>query len=53
LAFSRALRGYAADGPLREYYLTGPTDTPDQDDWRTEIGWLVFETGAPDSGSDG
>jgi DNA-binding transcriptional MerR regulator len=37
----------AVDGPLREYYLTGPTDTPDQDAWRTEIGWPVFETGAP------
>jgi DNA-binding transcriptional MerR regulator len=43
----------AVDGPLREYYLTGPTDTPDQDAWRTEIGWPVFETGAPDSGADG
>jgi DNA-binding transcriptional MerR regulator len=43
----------AVDGPLREYYLTGPTDTPDQDAWRTEIGWPVFETGAPASGADG
>jgi DNA-binding transcriptional MerR regulator len=38
----------AVDGPLREYYLTGPTDTPDQDAWRTEIGWPVFETVHPD-----
>jgi DNA-binding transcriptional MerR regulator len=35
----------AVDGPIREYYLTGPTDTPDQAAWRTEIGWPIFETG--------
>jgi effector-binding domain-containing protein len=40
----------AADGPLREYYLTGPADTPDQAAWRTEIGWPIFGTGT--SGSD-
>jgi DNA-binding transcriptional MerR regulator len=34
----------AVDGPIREYYLTGPTDTPDQAAWRTEIGWPIFET---------
>jgi DNA-binding transcriptional MerR regulator len=33
------------DGPIREYYLTGPTDSPDQSTWRTEIGWPIFETG--------
>jgi hypothetical protein len=37
----------ASTGPLREYYLTGPADTPDQAAWRTEIGWPIFETGAP------
>ena len=36
----------AVDGPIREYYLTGPTDTPDQNAWRTEVGWPIFETGA-------
>jgi DNA-binding transcriptional MerR regulator len=41
----------AVDGPLREYYLTGPTDTPRQDAWRTEIGWPIFETAAPGSGA--
>jgi effector-binding domain-containing protein len=46
-------RAIAVDGPLREYYLTGPTDSPDQDAWRTDIGWPVFETGAPGSGADG
>jgi DNA-binding transcriptional MerR regulator len=39
----------AVDGPLREYYLTGPTDTPDPAAWRTEIGWPIFETGTPAS----
>jgi DNA-binding transcriptional MerR regulator len=34
----------AVDGPIREYYLTGPADAPDQA-WRTEIGWPIFETG--------
>lgn len=32
------------DGPIREYYLTAPTDTPDQTRWRTEIGWPIFQT---------
>jgi DNA-binding transcriptional MerR regulator/effector-binding domain-containing protein len=30
------------DGPLREYYLRGAGDTPDEADWRTEIGWPIF-----------
>jgi effector-binding domain-containing protein len=30
------------DGPLREYYLRGVGDTPDQAEWRTEIGWPIF-----------
>ena len=34
----------AVDGPIREYYLTGPIETPDQSAWRIEIGWLIFET---------
>ncbi len=33
------------DGPIREYYLTGPRETPDEDQWRTEIGWPIFCTG--------
>jgi DNA-binding transcriptional MerR regulator len=33
------------DGPLREYYLVGPQDTPDASAWRTEIGWPIFRTG--------
>jgi DNA-binding transcriptional MerR regulator len=35
----------AVDGPIREYYLAGPADTPDQTAWLTEIGWPIFETG--------
>jgi DNA-binding transcriptional MerR regulator len=34
----------AVDGPIREYYLTGPIETSDQSVWRTEIGWPIFET---------
>ena len=36
----------AVAGPIREYYLTGQRDTPDTAQWRTEIGWPVFRTGA-------
>jgi effector-binding domain-containing protein len=38
----------AVDGPIREYYLTGPADTPDRAAWRTEIGWPIFETSTSD-----
>jgi DNA-binding transcriptional MerR regulator/effector-binding domain-containing protein len=34
------------DGPIREYYLVGRRDTPDQNAWRTEIGWPIFSTGS-------
>jgi DNA-binding transcriptional MerR regulator/effector-binding domain-containing protein len=30
------------DGPLREYYLRGAGDTPDETEWTTEIGWPIF-----------
>jgi hypothetical protein len=36
----------AADGPIREYYLVGPSDTPDESLWRTEVGWPIFQTRA-------
>jgi DNA-binding transcriptional MerR regulator len=36
----------AVDGPIREYYLVGQRDTADAAQWRTEIGWPVFQTGA-------
>jgi hypothetical protein len=35
----------AVEGPLREYYLVGPQDTPEDSAWRTEIGWPIFQTG--------
>jgi DNA-binding transcriptional MerR regulator len=35
----------AVDGPIREYYLVGPSETPDESLWRTEIGWPIFSTG--------
>jgi DNA-binding transcriptional MerR regulator/effector-binding domain-containing protein len=40
---SHALR---VNGPIREYYLVGRRDTPDENAWRTEIGWPIFSTGA-------
>jgi DNA-binding transcriptional MerR regulator len=47
-----ALAAYVADhalaipGAIREYYLTGPADTPDETRWRTRIGWPIFRTAA-------
>ena len=32
----------SVDGPLREYYLRGASDTPEEAEWRTEIGWPIF-----------
>jgi DNA-binding transcriptional MerR regulator len=46
-----ALGAYVADhalqvdGPIREYYLVGRRDTPDESAWRTEICWPIFSTG--------
>jgi effector-binding domain-containing protein len=34
----------AVEGPIREYYLVGPADTPDDSLWRTEVGWPIFQT---------
>ena len=36
----------AVDGPIREYYLVGQRDTADTTQWRTEIGWPIFQTRA-------
>jgi DNA-binding transcriptional MerR regulator len=33
------------EGPIREYYLVGRHETADQAQWRTEIGWPIFQTG--------
>jgi DNA-binding transcriptional MerR regulator len=35
----------AVEGPIREYYVIGPSQTRDEDQWRTEIGWPIFHTG--------
>jgi DNA-binding transcriptional MerR regulator len=39
----------AVDGPIRERYLVGRHNTSDETAWRTEIGWPIFNTGAPGS----
>jgi hypothetical protein len=36
----------AVAGPVREVYLVGPRDTLDPGQWRTEIGWPVFQVAA-------
>lgn len=33
----------AVEGPLREYYLVSPQDTLEANEWRTEIGWPIFQ----------
>lgn len=35
----------AVEGPIREYYLIGPHETTDESQWRTEIGWPIFQVG--------
>jgi effector-binding domain-containing protein len=39
-----AQHAVAMEGPIREYYLVGPTDTDDESLWRTEVGWPIFQT---------
>ena len=34
----------SVDGPLRENYLRGITETADTAEWDTEIGWPIFRT---------
>lgn len=41
----------AVEGPIREYYVIGPRETPDENQWRTEIGWPIFHTGQADTGT--
>ncbi len=45
LAAYVAAHALGVDGPLREYYLVGTGDTPDESAWRTEICWPIFSTG--------
>jgi DNA-binding transcriptional MerR regulator len=35
----------SVEGPLREYYLRGSRETPDESQWLTEIGWPIFRAG--------
>jgi DNA-binding transcriptional MerR regulator len=44
LATHAATHEISIDGPIREQYLTGYLDTPDQDQWRTEIGWPIYRS---------
>ena len=37
----------AVSGPIREYYLVGPLETSDEEQWQTEIGWPIFRTQPP------
>jgi DNA-binding transcriptional MerR regulator len=36
-------RAIALDGPIRERYLVGRHNTNDESQWRTEIGWPIFD----------
>jgi effector-binding domain-containing protein len=38
-------RALAVEGPIREYYVIGPHETIDEDQWYTDIGWPIFDTG--------
>ena len=44
LAAYVAQQALAVDGPIREYYLVGPSETQDDSLWRTEVGWPIFQT---------
>lgn len=44
LATYVAAHAMVVDGPIHEHYLVGLLDTADQSQWRTEIGWPVFQT---------
>jgi effector-binding domain-containing protein len=35
------------DGPIREYYLVGPSDTSEETEWKTEIGWPIVQMSGP------
>jgi DNA-binding transcriptional MerR regulator len=35
---------FTVAGPVHEIYVVGPSDTPEESAWRTEIGWPVFRT---------
>ena len=39
-----AKHALSVDGPVREYYLADARTTSDATQWRTEIGWPIFQT---------
>jgi len=49
----RALATYVAEhaigvaGSIREYYLVDHFDTHNETEWRTQIGWPIFDTAPP------
>lgn len=40
-----ARRAIGVDGPIREYYLVSPRDTPHEAEHRIEVCWPIFQTG--------
>jgi DNA-binding transcriptional MerR regulator len=44
LATYVAQHALGVDGPVREYYVVSPPDSPDESAWRTEVGWPIFAT---------
>ena len=45
LATHVAHHAIGVDGPIREYYLVDRYTTLDETQWRTQIGWPIFDTG--------
>jgi effector-binding domain-containing protein len=43
-----AERAIGVQGPIREDYLAGPLDTPDEAQPRAEVGWPIFQTAPAD-----
>lgn len=39
-----AERALGVEGPIREYYLVTPADTPDESQHQTEVAWPIFQT---------
>jgi DNA-binding transcriptional MerR regulator len=40
-----AERAIGVEGPIREHYLVGAQDTGDEQEYRTEVCWPIFDTG--------
>ncbi|MCU1395400.1 MAG: MerR family transcriptional regulator [Ilumatobacteraceae bacterium] len=48
-----ARHALGVEGPLREHYVVGPSDTSDESAWVTEICWPIFRTATSDATSVG